>query len=382
MTTQPTVQMPPPAVEAQPGSRMAIPFRQATTERTSQITSETAVTLTAGTQLFDRTVDGSGFIYGVVLRAFANAAGNAALVTFTEDAPFNIYDNVTLHDVNGDIVNVNGFGLQVAQLMLHDYAWRGPQANPFTGNFNVVPGAGATAGTFAVTNRVPVALNRRELVGLLGNQDRSQVYFIRTVLSAIATIYGTSPTSVPTVTVDKHVESYSMPLPNAPVPGNAPQVQLPPLYGTIPLITRTISEAPPAGGSTVNHYVRRVGNTIRGIALVGRVNGSRAAFQAAGGFLNVNLKVGDETIFSELGTYRSFQNFEKYGDQMPDGVLIYDWMHDFWPGAGAELGADWIYSQIVQNMQFQNSYEAAVGSTNNSLELITADMVLRSPTPA
>jgi len=150
----PVAMLPTPATSSDPASRGTIPFRQATTERVSQLPSESAVTIAATTTLFDRNIDGSGYMYGIVLRAFATAAANALNVAFAEDAPHNFYDNVTLHDVNGDIVNITGYGLYLANIINGDYRYRDASQSTNLSLFNMVSGSGATGGTFAQVGTV------------------------------------------------------------------------------------------------------------------------------------------------------------------------------------------------------------------------------------
>lgn len=367
--------LPGPATAVDPASSGAVPFRAATTERVSQLPSESAVALTASTQVFDRNIDGSGYMYGIVLRMFCTAAGNSAQVDFAEDGPFSGLDNITLHDVNGDIVNIAGFALYIANLVNADYRNRDISQAANINIFNVVEGNGANGGSFAFTLRIPVATNRRDLLGMLGNQDRTQSYQLRTTLAGSASIWTTAPTVLPSITLEKYYESYSVPSQYG--PGNQPQAQVSPNYGTIRFTSRSISEALPIGGSTVNHYVRRIGNTIRWLAMVLRSAGSRITADANAP-TGIQLKVGDETLFQETATYRQLLNFERYGNRMPEGVFVYDNIHDFMPGAGGEIGSDYWHTQIVQNMQFQNTYPAGFGSAaNNTLEFITDDMILR-----
>lgn len=372
--------LPTPATAVDPAAQGGgmIPFRQATTERVSQLPSETAVAIATSTNVFDRNIDGSGYMYGIVLRMFATAAGNSANVAFAEDGPFSALDNITLHDVNGDIVNLDGYSLYLANLINADYRGRDISQAPNANLYNVVSGNVATGGTFAFTLRVPVATNRRDLLGLLGNQDRSQSYQLRTTIAGSAALYSTAPTTLPSATIEKYYESYAVPLPAA--PAGQIQAQIPPSYGTIRFTSRSVSEAAPLGGSTINHYLRRIGNTIRWVAIVLRSNGSRATANANHP-TSIQLKVGDETIFQETAAYRQLHNFERYGNRMPDGVFVYDNIHDFTAGAGAEMGNDFWHTQIVQNMQYQIAYPSGFGSTSNTLTFITDDMILRAPAP-
>src|SRR5579859_4612955 len=145
-----------------PPSQQMVPFRKATTERTTQLVGDT-ITFGASLQKNERILEGSGFIFAVMLHATATAAGNSAAVTFAEDAPWNVFDTVVFGDVNGDLVNVQGFELFLANKINRNYAVSYLDASPYV---STVSGTGATGGSFEVWNRVPVAINRRDLLGI------------------------------------------------------------------------------------------------------------------------------------------------------------------------------------------------------------------------
>lgn len=374
-----SVQVPIAQTTSNPTQRGGPPiaFRHATTERSQQLTTETAVALTAGTQTIERTVDGSGFIYGIDLLVQAPASANLLNAQFNEDGPFNALDTVELRDVGADIALLTGYSLYLVNIANHDYAYRDAWQSGNAAIAQALSGSGPNGGTFDFDLRVPVANNRRELIGALGNQDRAQQYFLKLILAASTTIYATAPTALPAVTISKHYESYTVPARQA--PNGQQQIQLPPWYGSIRQSTRTISEAAPAGGSSIPHFVRRISNTVRYHILVMRSNSSRVTAAANLPTL-MNLQVGDEPIYTEMVQYRQKRNFEIHGQVLPPGVLFYDNIHDFWPGAGGELGYDYWYTQIVQNMKYLISWPAGFGTTANSLEFITDDMILRRPT--
>jgi hypothetical protein len=153
---------------------------------------------------------------------------------------------------------------------------------------------------------------------------------------------------------------------------------LQPGYGTLHFTTVTTSDASPLGGSTVNHYLRRIGNTIRFIILVFRSNALRASAETNAPTL-LTFKAGDDTIFTETWAYRKSLMFERYGFDMPSGVLVYDTMHDFGPFSGFEVGDDYYHTQALVNAQFQISYPAGYGATGNSLTIVTDDLVYAAP---
>lgn len=357
--------------QAQAGQNM-IPWREATQER-SEILAPTMGTIAAGAQRIEVPIDGVGYMYSVVMFLVATAAGNAANVAYNEDAPWNAYDTVVMRDVNGEIYNTSGWGLYIANLVNHDYATRFWDASSNTSLFQQVSGAVATGGSFTTALRVPVATNRRDMYGIVGNQDRSQTYLLRHDMAASASIYATAPTAAATFNITKFYESYMVPQAVGP---NGPQEIYPPNYGTLRYTTESQTEQP-AGGSTINHYLRRIGQTIRWMSLTFRLNGSRASAHAAANQpTSIRFKIGDETLFNDSYAYRRALMWERYGFEFPAGVLIYETLHDFDKVAGFEVGDDWFHTAQAVNAQFQITYPTGFGSTNNSLNIETDDMVL------
>src|SRR5437879_4428932 len=84
-----------------------VPFRRATQEKMVQLTQESFTAATTLTRI-NRTIEGNGYIYGVVLDVQGTTAANTAAVTFTEDAPWNALDTVILADTAGELVRLPG----------------------------------------------------------------------------------------------------------------------------------------------------------------------------------------------------------------------------------------------------------------------------------
>jgi hypothetical protein len=354
-----------------------IPFRKATTERTTQLVGDT-ITFGASLQKNERILEGSGFIYGIMLHAQATAAGNSANVTFAEDAPWNVFDTVVFGDVNGDLHNVQGFELFLCNLVNRNYAFRYLDNAPYV---SVTPGTPATGGSFEVWVRVPVAINRRDLLGIVANQDRAQKYRLRNDVAASSVVYGTGPTVVPSVVIERFYENYSIPL--ATGPNGEHQQMVPDSFGTLAFLTSTTAAEAPNGAGTVNHFLRRIGNTVRYIILIWRINGVRATVELAGNNpTSVRFRVGEDQIFIESYRYRRTRMFEQWGFDFPAGVLVYDAMHDFAGAAGMELGDDYYSTQSLVNAQFEVVYPAGFGSTNNTLRFVTSDVMYVPPQAA
>lgn len=355
-----------------------VPFRLATLERVETLPLVTA-TFTASQQPFITTIEGTGYAFGVLLDAINVTAGNGAGTAFFEDGPQSALASVIFSDPSGDIVNLSGFDLLLANLAHKNYAVRDTEASAEI--FSTTTGAGATGGSFSFQLRVPAGINRRTLLGILGNQDRSVKYSLRTDVAsgsgaASGPVYTTAPTAFGALTIGRFYENYSVPPANGPA---GPQAIFPDGFGTLSFLTSTIDSAAPSGGSTVNHYLRRIGNTIRYIILVFRINGIRATITGnTAPPTRIQLKIGDTDIVNESWRYRRGEMFRRFGasfDAVP-GVLVYDAMHDFVPGAGNELGMDWFNTQNVNTAQFLITYPASFGSTANTLKFITSDLAL------
>jgi hypothetical protein len=360
-----------PQVNPQQAPR--VPWRRATVERSNILPQESG-SITTGYQPIERTIEGTGFLYKIRLRMVATASGNAATVAFQEDGPWSALGLVTLRDPNGELINVpNGFYLYLANLAQRNYDNRWIDQSTLS---STVTGGGATGGSFTQFFDLAVGINRRNLLGVVGNQDRAIKYTLRTDINASTAVYSTAPTTLPTYVLEKYYESYSVPLPVG--PNGVQQQVLPPGYGTLHFTTVTTSDAPPLGGSTVNHYLRRIGNTIRFIILVFRSNNSRASAEANPATL-LTFKAGDDTIFTETYAYRKSLMYERYGFDFPSGVLVYDSIHDFGPFAGFEVGDDYYHTQALVNAQFQIAYPSGFGSTGNSLTIVTDDLVYAAP---
>lgn len=357
-------------------AQQSIPFRRSTIER-SELLPQDQFTMQAGTQRVERQIDGSGYIYGVTLDVAMVTAGNAAATAFHEDAPWSVFDTVVLRDVNAELVNVTGYNLFLWNLAGAQYAVFFPDTAARSALFSTVTGAGATGGSFTFLIRVPAGINRRDLTGILPNQDRAQKYSLRHDIasgsaSATGPIYTTAPTNFGTLTMQKIYENYSVPMPVGPLGQN--QDVIPPSYGTFHFLTSIVSEAAPLGGSQINHFLKRIGNTIRMVILVFRSNNSRATAETNAPS-SIRMRVGNDTIFNETYRYRRFLMMTRYGFDFPSGVLVYDAMHDFASGAGDELGDDYWHTQAITEAQFQINYPAAFGSTANSLQIVTDDLI-------
>lgn len=366
--------------ETSKNSRAAgiVPFRRATTPRTA-ISIQTQNVMTAATQPVTQQVEGTGYVVAVALEVVNTTAGNGAAVAFFEDAVWSVLDSVSFSDSGGESLNLSGYELFLANLYAGFYNRVLDTASADANVYFATVGAGATGGSFRFHLLVPVAINPRNFLGVLGNQDRAMKYQLRSdIASGAAAVTGpvftTAPTAFGTLTINRTYVNITVPQrTNA---DGAAQQQLPAKFGVIHYLTRSIMSAPPLGGSTVNHYLPRLGNTIRVLIVILRSAGTRLAAEANLP-TRVQFQLGDTPIFQESVQYRRRLMFQRYGFDAPNGVLVYDFMTDIVPWVcGAELGVDWLWTNGIANAQFTITYPVGFGAATNSMVVITDDLLV------
>lgn len=359
---------------AKPTAGGVIPFRRATTRRTA-LSIPSAGTVTAAQQPIQVTVEGTGYMTGIVIEVVVTTAGNGAATAYQPDAPWCAIPSIVLSDTSGEYVNVDGFGLYLQNKYMGQYTHATlDSATADTSIYSVTAGAGATGGSFNFFLRIPPAINDRNFLGLIGNQDRAYKLQLRDDFAPSASIYTVAPTNAGAIQINRFYESVSVPA-RQNAQGIA-QAIYPPKWGVQHFITQTINPgSAPLGGSTVNHYLPRIGNTIRGFILVFRSNGSRATAEANMP-TRISLLLGDTTLFTETTGYRRQIMRQKYGFDADAGVLVYDFTNDFLLSSGSEFGLDYLWTAGLVNMQFQITYPAGFGAANNSLIVITDDLIV------
>lgn len=367
LTPAPGVQV--PTENLNPPSTGLVPWRKATLRKIEE-SAQDSFTMSGSQQLQNRVLEGTGFLAGVDLHFNAVTAGNALAVAYQPDAPWCALQNVVFKDVGPDTINLSGYALFLANLY-GGYGLDVPMASTDPLLYALTDGAGATGGSFNFHLRVPLAINSRSLIGVMGNQDRAVKYELRTDIAPDTAVYSVLPTNPATVTLSRYLDFCTVPAPMNSY--RQPQEQLPPHYGVIHMLNELRSEADPVSGSTVNHFLRSIGNTIRTIILVFR-DGTGARTDAMLP-TRISFKVGNDTLFSETAAHRRRVMYDQFGFDAPAGVLVYSFCGDFGQNAGYELGDDWLDTRNVANAQFVCSYPTFANSPGN-LSVITDSLVV------
>lgn len=360
---------------AGPGGAGVVPFRRATTFRTTPLQNFGPAPMTTAEQQVSAPVTGTGYMYGIDIAVDAEANNSGpANVAWHEDAPWNILSSVVLSDVNGELINVSGISLYF-QNLYGGAALANDAASTDEFVFEQVSGAVARGGSAVFHLIAPCGLDHRRLLGIVGNQDRSQSYTIRTNVNASGQVYTTAPTNLPDVTISPTYQNYAVPAATN-AQGQAQQ-QTPDHFGVLHYVTQTVSPNPPASNSVINHFLPRIGNTLRVLILVFRDgNGAAARADAEANMPNlIQFIIGDTPLFTEDVEARRKIMRDRYGFDAPNGVLVYDWITDLTQRAGAEMGDDYLYTNGLTSAQFQVTYGAG-WAANSSLTIITDDIII------
>lgn len=370
--------MPPAAATSLP-NQGAIPFARAVGEIRGSNSVQDSKTLTAATQPIQQTIPGTGYMCWLDLEMILVSTGNASTnsVALTEDAPWAAFPSITLDDGGPQIVNIDGYSLH----LLNMYGGFGMKDVSYSSDANVysaiVSGTGTGAGSGTFRLRIPAAINARDKWGILGNQDRATKYNLRDDLSNDASIFTTVPTNEPTVTINRHYGFVPVPGPQS--ADGRPQEQIPSTYGILHYMMATKQGELPVGGSAINHYIRNLSNAVRMFVLVLR-SGSTGTPRAAAELqmpTQIDLKIGTDVIFSESTRERRQRMWDLYRIDAPKGVLVYNFINDFGPLGGYELGDNYLYLGNVSEAQFTITYPSGfAASASNSLTVVTSSLYI------
>lgn len=362
-----------PSASSKAQSSRVIPFRRASTFRKSVAKQVGPVTLTASVQQVEDQITGVGYFAGLDLMVQATGASSTAAIGWKEDAPWCAIQSLIIHDTNGDLVNLAS-GYEGYLFALYGRHQQFPAATS-TDTANVYQLSGTAAangiGNFLFHLPVDIAVNNRDLWGLVGNQDRAESYFVRDDIADSGSLYGTAPTTLPSVQITRIYKNYSVP--GATNANGDQQEQVPPKFGILHFQTRSINPTAPAAG-LVDHPLQRLGYTIRDLICILRVNSLRSSGETNAP-TRISLLFGDQVIFTTTWQEQKQQMYSRYGFDAPNGVIVFDAISDFLGSeAGGELGDDYWWTHGMSQATLEFTYPSGVGSTANSLTVLTDDL--------
>lgn len=288
-----------------------IPFTQAAHEHVEPFTQVISATTTTTAQVFETVVPSYGYLRSIFIEV-VGAGGTGG--TNQADAPFNLFDAITLLDTNGAPIfgPLDGFAtLQVNQIGGYSF-----QNNPRNS-----PWYSATAPNFTFGFRVPVEIQHTTGLGSLANQNAAAAYKLRFTINPTATVWSAAPSPLPTFTIRPQLEAWS--LPNETDALGRPQAQVPPNHGTIQYWS---TSNPSVAVGNNNTQITRVGNLIRNLLFIAR-NSSQV--RTDGVFPNPAILNWDaRQLINETQNYRTNIMWERLlGATRDTGVFGYSFCH-------------------------------------------------------
>jgi hypothetical protein len=353
-----------------------VPFIRASAEHREPSGIDVSRAMTAADQdlgVFD--IPAYGYLRSIVLLVQATG-GAGTSVTAAEDGPFNAIKNVMVTEPNGAVIAQfnSGKDLQFA------HKWGGyrdpngsdPVASPVFSNV-----ASAT-GNFTFLLRVPMELNLRDGLGSLPNQNAAATFKLRVTLAGSAQVYGTVPTTLPTVRVRAFTEAWDQPETSS---GGQTNQTTPPAMNTTQFWSSQQYNIN-AGSQTVR--LTRVGNYIRSLIFV-----FRAATRALGQTnwpdpVTLYLDTRPLDIIEKNNFTHQMYERSGYGGAvgatipandaaqgLDNGVFVYDFMHEFDGMLGRENRDLWLPTLGSTRLELQGSFGAA-----GTLTVLTNDVAI------
>lgn len=316
----PSAQAPSRQARSAPVRRVA--FTAAAHEHTEPAFDVSFTPGAASTTLGPFDIPAYGFMQHLVLLV-TTSGGVAGAGVLAADAPWNVFQDVQMLDVNGGPIygaGLSGFDMLLTNLF-GGYAFRSdPRTSP---DASVASVAG-----FTFSARIPVQLNHNNALGALPNQNSAANYKLRLATNPSTVLWTTPPTTAPVVRVRGWLEAWSQPSEQDLM--GRPQEIAPPALGTTQYWSK-FTRALNAGQNTL--YLPRVGNYIRNLVVIVR-DGTGARRTFASGTLPdpIELRLEQRSLYNDATQLRRWYTQEKIGDRLAtdviEGVLVYPFCHD------------------------------------------------------
>lgn len=177
------------------------PFRIGVQNMDEHTYDQTQVTGAAAVDLPTYSLNASGFLTDIYVWVVGTTAGNAAVVTYNQNGPFNAIQSIEFDDVNNKPIIGPFDGFELSQIdKLGGYMFSDdPKSSP---TYSAIAGVGAgLGGSFEFILRLPIQIVPRDALGSLPNKSNTSTLKVRVRLNATANIYGVPPTAPPSVRI-------------------------------------------------------------------------------------------------------------------------------------------------------------------------------------
>lgn len=283
-----------------------------------------------------------GYLRGInLLVTVTGAAGGSAVMA--ADAPWSILDDVQLTDSNGQAIvgPLGGYDL----FIVNTFGGYEFDSDPARSPFYSAPAAGSGNAQFLL--RLPVEITERDALGALANGNSSSSYKLRVTVAAKGKYYTTDPaTTLPTVRVRAYMEAWT------PAAGLTP-----PYNGTTQVWSKEVKNVS-SGEQT--HRLSRVGNSIRMLALIARdTTGARVDTIWPD---PLRFSIDSRALMNVPDALLKHKMAARYGytgGQLPTGVRVIEFTHDFDGHPGGELRTQWLRTNSASRIDLNGVYGAA-----------------------
>lgn len=344
----------------------AVPFIRASSEHREPAGIDVTRQLTVSDQdlgVFD--IPAYGYLRSVIIKVTATGGAGTG-VTALEDAPWNVIKNIALTEPNGAQLSQfnSGYELYLAN-KLGGYRWAGA-ADPKASPSYTAPGA--TTGNFSFLLRIPMEIDGRSALGAIPNQNAAAGFKLRLSLAALAQVYGTIPTTAPSVRVEVFIEAWDQPENSTAGMQNA--ISPPAMNTTQFWSTQTFN----VSAGQQNLRLTRTGNYIRNLVFIlrrgstSRVNGQADWPTLTSLLLDTRpLDIIDKTVWTN-------QMYERTGfggavgatvpaydapNGLDNGVFLYDFTHEFDQSLGRENRDLWLPTLGSTRLEIQGNFSQA-----------------------
>lgn len=346
----------------------AVPFIRASAEHREPCGIDVSKQITASDQelgVFD--IPAYGYVRSIVLLVTASG-GAGASVTAKSDAPFTALKNIAFTEPNGATLHQFNTG--------HDLYL----ANKYGGYRNVgdakigpvYQGVSGTGGNFQFMLRIPIEINPRDGLGSLPNQNAAATFKLRLTLGKIADIYGTAPTTAPTVRVQAFLEAWDQP--ESQSQGRVNQITPPAVNTTQYWSSQSYNVN--AGQQTIR--LTRVGNYIRNMIFVWRdASGNRNQTTQANfptqSTLYLDTRpldiVAKELWLAQMVDRSGYIAANEAANGLDDSVFLVDYTHEFTGQLGYENRDLWLPTLGSTRLELQGVFGSA-----GTLTVLTNDV--------
>lgn len=353
----------------QQGVVQALPFVSSAHEHVEPAFTLTVTPGAALQQLNPIDIPAYGYLRYILLEVTAAGGTGGAM---SADGPWNLFQQITLQDVNGSNIYgpIDGYAAYITNL-LGGYAARN---NPVDSPWFV-----GTAPNPAFYLRIPIEICRKDGLGALANQNSAANYKLTLAINTLATLMG-APSPVPTFTIRGWLEAWTLPagMDNR----GRPQAQVPPLLGTGQYWSSRLQSGIVIGANTIPWT--RLGNLIRTMGFIAR-DGS--GVRSAGVFPDpFQWNWDGMMIRNESQRYAQQDVYEKTQGvvALPAGVFCLPFNHG---GGNATLGDEdpdlWLPTTQSSRISIDGTSTAAgsVQVLTNEVAPIEADPTQRYVSP-